>query len=43
MEAQWGIEIKSLRRTAAGHLLDFRFKIIDPAKAALLLRGISLT
>lgn len=38
MEAQWGIEIKSLRRTAAGHLLDFRFKIIEPAKAALLLR-----
>jgi hypothetical protein len=38
MEARWGIEIKSLRRTAAGHLLDFRFKIINPDKAALFLK-----
>jgi hypothetical protein len=38
VEEAWGIQIRSLRRTAAGHMLDFRFKVLDPDKAAQLLR-----
>jgi hypothetical protein len=38
IEDTWGIQVKSLRRTAAGHLLDFRFKVINPDKASLLLQ-----
>jgi hypothetical protein len=38
LEDQWGVRVVSLRRTAAGHMLDFRFRIIDPEKAAALLR-----
>ena len=38
LEDQWGIRVVSLRRTAAGHMLDFRFRVIDPEKAAALLR-----
>ena len=38
LEAYWGIRIVSLRRTAAGHLLDFRFRVNDPEKAVALLR-----
>jgi hypothetical protein len=38
LEEDWGIQIKSLRRTAAGHMLDFRFKVLDPEKASALLR-----
>lgn len=38
IEATWGIQVKSLRRTAAGQMLDFRFKVLDPDKAAQLLR-----
>jgi hypothetical protein len=32
-----GIEIVGLRSTAAGHMLDFRFRVVDPEKAAPLL------
>ena len=38
VEETWGIQVRSLRRTAAGHLLDFRFKVLDPDKAAQLLK-----
>lgn len=38
MEEAWGIQIRSLRRTAAGRLLDFRFKVLDPDKASQLLK-----
>ena len=31
---QWGIEIDSIRLTAAGYMLDFRYRVIDAAKAA---------
>ena len=30
-----GIQILSLRTTAAGNMLDFRYKVIDPKKAAI--------
>lgn len=29
----WGIDIVSLRLTAAGHILDLRYRVIDPVKA----------
>jgi hypothetical protein len=38
IEDTWGIQVKSLRRTAAGRMLDFRFKVLDPDKAAHLLK-----
>jgi hypothetical protein len=31
---KWGIEITALRRAAAGHMLDFRFRVLDADKAA---------
>ncbi len=34
MEAKWGIQIRGIRLTAAGHMLDFRFRVDDPDKAA---------
>lgn len=30
---QWGIEILSLRRTAANYMLDFRYRVLDAEKA----------
>ena len=36
IEEQWGVKIESLRTSAAGNLLDFRFRIIDPEKASYL-------
>jgi hypothetical protein len=33
IEEQWGVKIESLRISAAGNLLDFRYRIIDPEKA----------
>lgn len=36
LEAQWGIQIASLRVTAAGQMIDFRYRIVDPEKAAQL-------
>lgn len=38
LEEQWGIQVVSLRQTAHGHLLDFRYRVLDPQKAATLLR-----
>jgi len=34
IERQWGIRIESLRLTAAGYMLDFRYRVLDTAKAA---------
>lgn len=31
---QWGVEVVALRNTAAGYMLDFRYKVLDPDKAA---------
>ena len=30
---QWGIQILSLRRSAGGYMLDFRYRVLDPQKA----------
>ncbi len=34
----WGIEIIGIRRTAAGNLLDFRYKITEPERVLPLLK-----
>ena len=34
MVDRWGIEIEGLRRTSGGYMLDFRFRVLDTAKAA---------
>jgi len=36
LEEQWGVKIESLRISAAGNLVDFRYRIIDPEKASYL-------
>jgi hypothetical protein len=33
MRRQWGIEILYVRRTAAGYMLEFRYKVHDAEKA----------
>jgi hypothetical protein len=33
LEDRWGVRPVSLRYSADGHMLDFRFRIVDPAKA----------
>ena len=38
MGQQWGVEVERIRLTAAGHMVDFRFRVIDPEKAAYLLK-----
>lgn len=37
IENKLGIEIVGLRRSAEGYMLDFRYRLLDPAKAAPLL------
>jgi len=34
LEQTWGVEVVALRLTAAGRMLDFRYKVLDPGKAA---------
>ena len=34
IEKQWGVKFESLRVSANGYLLDFRYRIIDPEKAS---------
>jgi hypothetical protein len=36
LEEKWGIKITSLRVSAAGYVLDFRYRVLAPDKAALL-------
>jgi len=36
IEDQWGIQVLSIRPSAKGYMLDFRYRIIDPDKASLL-------
>jgi len=31
---QWGVEVVALRLTGANYMLDFRYKVLDPEKAA---------
>lgn len=33
---RWGVEILSLRLTAAGNMIDLRYRIVDPDKAVFL-------
>jgi len=33
IEDRWGIRIEALRLTASGYMLDFRYTVLDPAKA----------
>jgi len=33
LEAEWGIEITSLRLTANDHMLDYRYRVLDAEKA----------
>lgn len=37
IEEKWGIRVEGLRLTAEGHMCDFRFRVIDAAKAASLI------
>lgn len=37
LEEQWGVRITGLRTSMASMLVDFRFKVLDPVKAAPLL------
>jgi len=30
---QWGVEVIGIRRTSAGYMLDFRFRVVDAEKA----------
>ena len=33
IEERWGIQVIGIRQTAAGYMLDFRYRVIDPEKA----------
>lgn len=33
LEEEWGIRVMSLRHSAAGYMLDFRYRVTDPVKA----------
>ncbi|MBI5487893.1 MAG: hypothetical protein HY905_11215 [Deltaproteobacteria bacterium] len=37
-EEQWGVEVLGVTRTSGGYMLDFRYRVVDPAKAAPLLK-----
>ncbi len=37
VEAAYGIKVEGLNLSAAGSMLDFRYRVVDPAKAAPLL------
>lgn len=36
---QWGIKIKSVRETAKGHMLDLRYEVTEPDRAAPVLHA----
>jgi len=33
LKRQWGVEVMYVRQTAAGYMLEFRYKVLDPKKA----------
>jgi hypothetical protein len=33
MKRQWGVEVLYVRQTAAGYMLEFRYRVLDPKKA----------
>ncbi|MBA4386454.1 MAG: hypothetical protein C0404_00650 [Verrucomicrobia bacterium] len=36
LKETWGVEVTSLRMSGNGHLVDFRYKVLDADKAAML-------
>ncbi|MFC1845332.1 hypothetical protein ACFLZ5_11180 [Thermodesulfobacteriota bacterium] len=36
IEEKWGVKVEALRISAAGNLVDFRYRIVDPEKASYL-------
>ena len=34
MKRQWGVEVLYVQQTAGGYMLEFRYKVLDPEKAA---------
>lgn len=38
LSEKWGIELVAMRSTAAGHMVDFRYKVVDADKAAPLFK-----
>ena len=36
LEARYGVEIEGIRLSAGGYMLDFRYRVLDPDKAAAL-------
>ena len=38
VQEQWGIEVQGISLSAAGHMLDFRYKVVDPGKAVPILK-----
>lgn len=37
-ETRWGIRVEGVRVSAAGYMLDFRYRVLDAAKAAQVIR-----
>jgi hypothetical protein len=37
LEEEWGVKVIGIRRTAAGYMLDFRYRVLDAEKAAPIL------
>jgi hypothetical protein len=33
MKREWGVEVIGVKHTAAGYMLEFRYRVIDPEKA----------
>jgi hypothetical protein len=36
IKRKWGVEVLFVRRTAAGYMVEFRYKVLDPEKAKAL-------
>jgi hypothetical protein len=36
MKRQWGVEVQYVRQTAAGYMLEFRYKVLDAKKSQAL-------
>lgn len=34
LKRQWGVEVMHVRESAGGYMLEFRYKVLDPKKAA---------
>jgi len=38
LEARWGVRLEGIRLTAQGHLVDFRYRVLDPERAVNLMK-----